>query len=91
MYQESNKTAPCLCRIGDEDNEHFLLHCPQFCWERIDLFHQLAEVPDLDMTDMYSKALCDLLSYGSDDLNILTIRIMIEATILLIEKTRRFG
>ena len=42
----------CLCGIEDEDNEHFFLNCPQFGLERIDLFRQLAEVPDLDITDM---------------------------------------
>ena len=77
--------------MGEEDNEHFLLHCPQFGLERMDLFRQLAEVPDLDITDMDSKNLCDLLLYGSDNLNISTNRMIIEATISFIEKTRRFG
>ena len=81
----------CLCGMGEEDNEHFLLHCPQFGLERMDLFRQLAEVPDLDITDMDSKNLCDLLLYGSDNLNISTNRMIIEATISFIEKTRRFG
>ena len=38
----------CLFGIRDEDNEHFLLHRPQFGLEPMDLFRQLAEVPDLD-------------------------------------------
>ena len=37
------------------------------------------------------KSLCDLLLYGNADLNISTNRMIIEATISLIEKTRRFG
>ena len=63
----------------------------QFGLERMDLFRQLAEVPDLDITDMESKSLCDFLLYGSDNLNITTNRKIIEATISFIEKTRGFG
>ena len=81
----------CLCGRGDEDNEHFLLHCAQFGLKRMNLFRQLAEVPDLGITDMDSKALCDLLLYGNADLNISRNRMIIESTISFIEKTRRFG
>ena len=81
----------CSCRTGDENNEHFLLHCPHFVLDRKDLFRKLAEVPDLEITDMDSKSCCNLLLYGSDDLNISTSRMLIEATISFIEKTRRFG
>ena len=31
----------CVCGIGNEDNEHFLLHCPLFDNARRDLFGQL--------------------------------------------------
>ena len=81
----------CLCGMGEENDEHFLLHCPQFGLQRMDLFHQLAEVPDLDITDMDSINLCDLPPYGSDSLNISMNRMIIEATISFIEKTRRFA
>ena len=77
--------------MGEEDNEHFLLHYPQFGLERMDLFRQLAEVPDLDVTDMDSINLCDPPLYGSDSLNISMNRMIIEATISFIEKTRWFG
>ena len=53
----------------------------------MDLFRQLAEVPDLDITDMDSKSLCDLLLHRSNDLNTSTNRMIIEATISFIEKT----
>ena len=66
------------------------LHCPQFGLQHMDVFRQLAEVPDFEFTDIDS-ALCDLLLYGNADLNISTNRMIIEATISCIEKTRRFG
>ena len=54
----------CVCGTGNEDNEHFLLHCPQFDLMRKDLFSQLADVRGLDITSMDSKDLCELLLYG---------------------------
>ena len=55
----------------------------------MDLFCQLAEVPDLDITDVDSKALCDLLSCGNDDLNISTNRMIIEATTSILRSLKR--
>ena len=52
---------------------------------------QFAEVPDLDITDMDSNFVCDLLLYGNADLNIIKNRMLTEATISFIEKTKRFG
>ena len=57
----------CVCGTGNEDSEHFLLHCPQFDFVRTDLFSQLADVPGLDITSTDSKDLCELLLYGTSD------------------------
>ena len=46
-----------------EDNEHFLLHCPQFDVMRQDLFGQLSVIPGLNI-DLDDKPLCDLLLFG---------------------------
>ena len=40
----------CNEKIADkEDNEHFLLHCPQFDLMRQDLFEQLSVIPGLNV------------------------------------------
>ena len=80
----------CVCGTRNEDSEHFLLHCPQFDLMRTDLFSQLADVPGLDITSMDSKNLCELLLYGTSDLNVVENRIIIEATISFIERSKRF-
>ena len=79
----------CLCGIGNEDNAHFLLHCHQFQEMRIDLLGQLSEIPGLDLTNMDSKALCELLLYGSPQLTIIDNRIILEATISFINRSMR--
>ena len=50
------------CGNDMEDNEHFLLHCPQFVM-RQDLFERLSVIPGLDI-DLDDKPLCDLLLFG---------------------------
>ena len=74
---------------GIEDNKNFHLHCHQFDLMRRDLFRQLI-IPGLDINELDSDALCNLLLFGSKDLNVVENRIIIEATISFIEVTNRF-
>ena len=78
------------CGTGKEDNEHFLLHCPQFDLMRTDLFGQLSDIPALDINDMDTTALCNLLLYGSPHLNVIANRMIMDATISYIKTTKRF-
>ena len=81
----------CNCGTANEDNEHYLLHCPHFDTLREDLFGTVAEVLGIDVADLDSETLCNLLLYGSSNLNIIENRIIIEATIEFIEKTNRLN
>ena len=60
----------CVCGIGNEDNEHFLLHCPLFDNARRDLFGQLRDIPLLNFSVLDNEALSNLLLSGDDKLNI---------------------
>ena len=80
----------CACGCAIEDNQHFLLHCHLFSTMRIDLFGQLTDIPGLDITNLESNALCELLLFGSSQLNVMANRIILEATIAFIDKTNRF-
>ena len=85
----------CLSPIGAcgyaiEDNQHFLLHCHLFSPMRMDLLGQLTDIPGLDIRNLDSNALCDLLLFGSSQLNIVANRIILEATIAFIDKMNRF-
>ena len=76
----------CACECAIEDNQHFLLHCHLFSPMRIDLFGQLTDIPGLNITNLDSNALCDLLLFGSSQLNIMANRIILEDTIAFIDK-----
>ena len=60
----------CDCGKANEDNEHFLLHCPLYdiIWQ--DLFGQLENILDFNVSDMNSKSLCNLLLFGKPDLDV---------------------
>ena len=57
---------------------------------RSDLFSQLADVPGLNIARMKTRELYELLLYGDSKMNLIANRIIIEATILFIERSRRF-
>ena len=81
----------CTCGEGIEDNEHFLLHCPRFEMMRGDLLRQLSHIPRIDITLMDSKSLCQLLLFGSTNLNVVENRIVLEATMAYMKATKRFS
>ena len=56
---------------------------------RRDLFGQLGDIPLLDFTVLDNEALSNLLLFGEDKLNIFSNRMILEATMLFIEKTKR--
>ena len=73
-----------------EDNEHFLLHCPQFDVMRQDLFGQLPVIPGLNI-DLDDKPLCDSLLFGDSMNSVIINRIILEATISFIKNTKKFS
>ena len=42
----------CPCGNDNENNKHFLLHCPLYDILRRDLFDQLSDVPGLDIASV---------------------------------------
>ena len=83
-------TPFCACGNDKEDNEHFLLHCPQFDVMRQHLFGQLSDIPGLNIY-LDDKPLCDLLLFGDSKNSVNTNRIILEATISFIKNTKRFS
>ena len=55
-----------------------------------DLFGQLSEIPPLDLSDMNTNTLCSPLLYDSPYLNMITNRMIMDATISYIKATHRF-
>ena len=74
---------------GNKDTKHFLMHCPRFDNARSDLFGQLGDIPQLDLSVLDYEAFTNLLLFGDEKLNIVSNRMILEATISFIEKTKR--
>ena len=55
----------CNCGLDIEDNEHFLLYCPQYYIFRLDLFGQLSDISGIDLTRLNDKSHCNILLYGA--------------------------
>ena len=79
----------CVCKTGIGDNEHFLLHCPLYDQMRSDLFGHLSEIPGLELTNLSSKALRDLLLVGNEGFNNIHNKIDLETTMTFILSTGR--
>ena len=53
--------------------------------------YSVTEVSGIDIANLDSETLCNLLLYGSSNMNMIDNRIIIEATIEYIEKTNRLN
>ena len=83
----------CFCGKDNENNKHFLLHCPLYDVLRRDLFDQLSDVPGLDIasiSNMDDDTLCHRLLLGDPSLGTIENRIILEATISFIKSSGRF-
>ena len=55
----------CFCQTGIENNEQFLLHCPCHSSHRRDLLDRISNVVDVDLENLSSTDLCNLLLDGN--------------------------
>ena len=55
-----------------------------------ELFGQLSEIPAFDINGMNSTTLCSLVLYDSSQVDIVTNRMILDATISYIKTTKRF-
>ena len=79
----------CACNTGVEDNAHFFLHCPFFAPMRNHLLGRLSHLPEMDLSNIDSQALLNLILYGSPTLNETDNRILLEASIAYIKAMNR--
>ncbi len=81
----------CACNTGIEDNAHFFLHCHLFVYMRNDLLGELSCFPDLNLNNMDSNDLLEVLLYGNSNFNEMQNRMILEASIKYINATKRFN
>ena len=83
-------TSPlCSCGTANEDNKHFLLHCPLFNNLRVNLHSELSEFLNLDIPNLDDNFFCSLLLYGSTEFSYIVNRMILEAAIKYIKLSRR--
>ena len=87
MFRLQCTSPMCACNAGLEDNAHFFLHCPLFVPMCNDLLGQLSHLPGLDLSNIDSQALPNLLLYGSPKFNEIDSQIVSEALITYIKAT----
>ena len=83
----------CPCGNDNENNKHFLLHCPLYDILRRDLFDQLSDVPGLDIAsvnNMDDDTLCHRLLFGDQSLGTIENRVILDATISFLKNSGRF-
>ena len=79
----------CDCGQANEDNEHFLLHCPLYDNIRQDLFGHLEDILEFSVSRMDSNSLCNLLLFGKPELGASVNKLIIEETNHFLENTKR--
>ena len=86
-----NATSPiCKCGIANEDNQHFLLHCPLYNDIHHNLHDEISEILDLNTFNFDDDFLCSLLLYGDEKFPFIINKTILEATIKYIKLTKRF-
>lgn len=87
------KSGPksCECGAPNENSEHFLLTCPLFKTERIELYNNLSQILGTSFQDIPHKKKIEIIIYGPPYLN---KNISTDAALAVqrfILQTRRFG
>ena len=70
----------CTCNTGIEDKRRLLLHCSTYDQMRNDLLDQLSEISGLELENLNSEALCELLLFGNPRFNNIANKLILEAS-----------
>ena len=65
------------------------MHCPIYDQMRNDLLDKLSRIPGLELENLNSGALCELLLFGNPHFNNIANKLILEATISFILSTKR--
>ena len=76
----------CCCQTATENNKHFLLRFPCHSGHCKDLLDYISNVVDVDLENLSSTDLCDLLLHGNSRISVDTDHHIIESIIFLIIK-----
>ena len=84
----------CRCKNEIETTEHFLLRCPIFNGHRKVLISAISDILKIDevllLASLPAATFFSMLPYGSKEYNIITNRLILEASIRYILETGRF-
>ena len=80
----------CSCLLENESNSHFFLRCPRHLPLRKFFLGIISTIIGSDITILPSDHLTDILLYGSNVYNDVTIKLILKQTIKYIRKSKRF-
>ena len=79
----------CKCGAEVESTSHFLLHCPIYNNDRSSLLSTIRNI-DCKLLEITDSSLTQTLLYGNPSFGIITISLILNATIDFISSTKRF-
>ena len=80
----------CKCLTDDETVGHFFVRCPLFLSQRKILLDSLNDILNNDTSALPDDHFTKILLYGSTSFNLITNKLILEASIRYIKKTKRF-
>ena len=80
----------CFCGLEDETAIHYLLCCPRYNHLRTIYLSKISEIIGSDISVLPNEHLYNILIYGSNVFNNVTIELIISETIHFIKNSGRF-
>ena len=84
------ESPACSCGVEDETSVHFFLYCPRYISQRTILLSKISEIIAADVSVLPKDHLIHIMLYGSNVFNYISNKLIIEQSILYINKTGRF-
>ncbi len=81
----------CACNIENETSKHYLTCCPRFSHHRINLMNSISDIVNPETTHLPNDNLTHILLYGSNAYNVVTNKLILEASIRYIKSSKRFN
>ena len=80
----------CKCGTEDESTAHFLLHCPLYIVLRGVFINSISDIVKNNVSVLPDDYVTRIALYGSSTFNNIANKLIVEATVNYIRKTKRF-
>ena len=80
----------CKCELDEESTDHYLLRCPRFSFPRAALLRSVSDAVNPELLNLPHDHLSKILLFGSTVYNEISNKLIVEATIRFVKKSKRF-